>query len=72
MLREEPERLVEALGDADEIEKPTPSSTRMAWPSKVSQYVIFRSLPVVRSWDSSGWYRMLLKKVEAWSEAALL
>mmetsp|Transcript_7854 Transcript_7854/g.23273 ORF Transcript_7854/g.23273 Transcript_7854/m.23273 type:complete len:217 (+) Transcript_7854:273-923(+) len=42
-----------------------PSSTRMGEPSKVSQYVILRSLPVVMSCDSSGWNAMLLNNVES-------
>ena len=33
-----------------------PSRMRMAEPSYASQYVIFRSDPVVSSWLSSGWY----------------
>mmetsp|Transcript_467 Transcript_467/g.857 ORF Transcript_467/g.857 Transcript_467/m.857 type:complete len:210 (-) Transcript_467:127-756(-) len=42
-----------------------PSIMRIAWPSYASQYVILRSVPVVTSWLSSGWYTTDLKKVLA-------
>mmetsp|Transcript_11581 Transcript_11581/g.22880 ORF Transcript_11581/g.22880 Transcript_11581/m.22880 type:complete len:210 (-) Transcript_11581:1073-1702(-) len=42
-----------------------PSTIRIADPSYASQLVILRSVPVVRSCDSSGWYSTALKNVEA-------
>mmetsp|Transcript_33802 Transcript_33802/g.100652 ORF Transcript_33802/g.100652 Transcript_33802/m.100652 type:complete len:222 (-) Transcript_33802:1176-1841(-) len=42
-----------------------PSMMRIAWPSYASQYVILRSVPVVTSWLSSGWYTTALKNVFA-------